>query len=45
MVQNGSLVVLSNSGLIARIGVDGNVNRLWTYPTTNDEPENGFSNM
>ncbi len=44
VVQNGSLVVLSNSGLIARIGVDGNVNRLWTYPTTNDEPENGFSN-
>ena len=42
-VQNGSLIVLSNGGIIARMGVDGNVNRLWTYPTISNELDNGFS--
>ncbi len=41
-VHGGSLVVLSNNGLIARIGIDGNVNRLWTYPSMGDEFDNGF---
>ena len=43
-VQNGSLIVLSNGGLIARMGVDGNVNRLWTYPTMGDEVDTRFNN-
>lgn len=41
-VHGGSLVVLSNNGLIARLGIDGNVNRLWTYPSMGDEFDNGF---
>lgn len=41
-VHGGSLVVLSNNGLLARIGIDGNVNRLWTYPSMADEFDNGF---
>ncbi|MBA3697632.1 MAG: PQQ-binding-like beta-propeller repeat protein [Planctomycetes bacterium] len=41
-VHGGSLVVLSNNGLIARLGIDGNVNRLWTYPSIGDEFDNGF---
>jgi outer membrane protein assembly factor BamB len=41
-VHGGSLVVLSNNGLLARIGIDGNVNRLWTYPSLGDEFDNGF---
>ncbi len=43
-VQGGSLVVLSNSGLVARMGIDGNVSRLWTYPNMGEEIDNGFSN-
>jgi outer membrane protein assembly factor BamB len=31
-VQGGSLLVLSNSGLIARLGGDGTVRRVWSYP-------------
>ncbi len=41
-VNGGSLVVLSNNGVIARLGIDGNVNRLWTYPSVGDEFDNGF---
>jgi outer membrane protein assembly factor BamB len=41
-VHGGSLVVLSNNGLIARLGIDGNVNRLWNYPSMGDEFDNGF---
>ena len=40
----GSLLVLSNSGVLARIGIDGNVNRLWSYPTTIEELDDGLAN-
>lgn len=40
----GSLLVLSNSGVLARVGIDGNVNRLWSYPTTIEELDDGLGN-
>jgi outer membrane protein assembly factor BamB len=43
-IQSGSLVVLSNSGLIARMGIDGNVSRLWSYPNMGEELDNELGN-
>jgi outer membrane protein assembly factor BamB len=42
--HGGSLMVLSNNGLIARVGIDGNVTRLWTYPTMGDEFDDTLGN-
>lgn len=40
----GSLLALSNSGVLARVSIDGNVNRLWSYPTTVEELDDGLGN-
>ena len=42
--HGGSIMILSNNGMIARIGIDGNVTRLWTYPSVSDEFVDGFGN-
>jgi hypothetical protein len=31
-IQGGTLLVLSNAGMIARLGADGAVRRVWSYP-------------
>lgn len=36
-VQAGSLLVLSNDGLLARVGADGAVERIWSYATTTED--------
>ena len=43
-VQGGYLLVLSNNGVLARVGIDGNVQRIWSYPTSNEEVDDGLSN-
>lgn len=41
-VHQGGLLVLSNTGLLARIGGDGAVERIWTYPSGLATPEERF---
>ena len=41
-VHQGGLLVLSNTGLLARIGGDGAIERIWTYPSAMATPEERF---
>ncbi len=43
-VHDGSIIVLSNNGIIARLACDGNVNRLWSYETVVEEFIDGSGN-
>ncbi len=36
-VHEGSLLVVSNCGVLARVSADGEVRRVWNYPSTTDE--------
>jgi PDZ domain/PQQ-like domain len=40
--HNGQVVILSNNGILARVSIDGHVNRLWTYPSVSDEFDDGL---
>jgi outer membrane protein assembly factor BamB len=42
-VHAGYLLVLSNNGVLARVGVDGNVQRIWSYPSLTEELDDGMS--
>jgi len=42
-VHDGSLLVLSNCGVLARVGADGAVQRIWGYPSTNDDLNGGVA--
>lgn len=41
---DGRLLVLSNSGVVARIGADGDLQRVWTYRAPGSEVEDGMGN-
>ena len=41
---DGRLLVLSNSGVIARIGADGDLQRVWTYRAPGGEVDDGMGN-
>ena len=41
-VHQGGLLLLSNTGLLARIGGDGAVERIWTYPSALATPQEAF---
>jgi hypothetical protein len=41
----GSLLVLSNCGVIARLSADGAVQRVWSYPSTADDVAPGMANI
>jgi hypothetical protein len=44
-VAGGYLLVLSNNGVFARVGIDGNVQRIWSYPTAQEEVDDGLGNQ
>ncbi len=44
-VQSGSLLVLSNNGVLARVGADGSVERIWSYPSTLEEVNAGLPQL
>ncbi len=44
-VVGGYLLVLSNNGVLARVGIDGNVQRIWSYPTAQEEVDDGLGNQ
>ncbi len=44
-MHEGSLLVLSNCGVIARVGPAGDVRRVWSYPSLTDENLMGMPNL
>ena len=42
-VVDGRLLVLSNSGILARIGADGDLQRVWTYRTPGENAADGMN--
>ena len=44
-VVDGRLLVLSNSGILARIGADGDLQRVWTYRAPGDNTADGIGNQ
>jgi outer membrane protein assembly factor BamB len=43
-VHDGYLLVLSNNGVLSRIGIDGNVQRIWSYPSSIEDLDDGSAN-
>ncbi len=43
-VQDGRLLILSNSGVIARVGADGDLQRVWTYRSPGTNLDDGMGN-
>ena len=44
-VVDGRLLVLSNSGILARIGADGDLQRVWTYREPGKNANDGMGNQ